>query len=136
MNFFTGNSQSSPGRGRGDKMSALFILLPLFLRETLARFYKVRNSYSAIIAAQCPVALLRMIMAILYLLAQTHDTEAIHWSWGGTDWCIQNIFAVFSWVFLSKEKLKNTFNELLKSWIFRYFNCAVILLRIEHCTVF
>lgn len=66
-------------------MSALFILLPLFLRETLARFYKVRNSYSAIIAAQCPVALLRMIMAILYLLAQTHDTGAIHWSWGGTD---------------------------------------------------
>lgn len=84
MNFFTVNFPSLL-QEETDKISALSIFHPLFLRKTLALFHKVSNSYSAVIAAQWPRSPVRMIMAISHLLAQMHGTGDTHGSWSGSD---------------------------------------------------
>lgn len=130
---------SSPGRDREDKNGPLFIFYPFFLGKALALFHKVRNSYYTIIAAESPEASVYNDNGNFTSPDRNvWHVGAAHLSWSGADRCIQNLCSIFVCLFILKEKVKkySTFNELFKSWIFRSFNCAIVLLCKKHCTAF
>lgn len=65
----------------------------------MALFHKVRNSYSAVVAAQWLIGPVRMIIGISHL-AQMHDIE-LHIGHGvGLTDTLKNLFVGFSCVFL------------------------------------